>query len=93
MSAVNHYHRTVLSWLSRLGVQYMEEYPVEPHYLLDIYLPELRRGVELDGPYHNKRRDARRDEEISQQGIEVVRIKVGTPKQEALEVMLGSNTG
>lgn len=87
MTVINQYHRIVCRWLSELGVPYADEYPVG-RWSLDIYLPDMRRGVEVDGPAHNKRKDAERDVAIQQEhGIEVVRIKVGTRKEEALAIM------
>ena len=66
----------------------MEEYGVD-NYSLDIYLPEMNLGVEVDGPQHNKKKDRARDEKIMDKwGIPVVRIKVGTRKEEALEAIL-----
>lgn len=88
MTVLNHYHAQVCKWLSELGIPYMEEYPVGP-YSLDIYVADLNRGVEIDGPYHNKKRDKVRDANILEiEGIEVVRVKVGTGKEQALGIIL-----
>lgn len=86
---LNYYHRQVCVWLSELGISYVEEYPVG-RYSLDIYLPDMRRGVEIDGPGHNKKRDRQRDLTIvaDETVDELVRIKVGTRKAKALKVML-----
>ena len=90
MSSLNGYHNAVCRWLGELGISYMEEYLVEP-YSLDIFLPELFLGVEVDGPSHNRKHDAIRDEKIMQQyEIPIIRIKVGTPKKYAMEKILGS---
>lgn len=86
--SLNHYHRQVCKWLSELGIPYMEEYEAG-QYSLDLYLPDLRRGVEIDGPQHSTREDGVRDELIfTVYGIQIVRVKVGTRKQEALEAIL-----
>lgn len=87
---VNQYHRQVCQWLRELGIPYVEEFAVEP-YSVDIYLPELRRAVEVDGPWHRRGRDLVRDEVIGLEGIEVVRVKVGTRKAECMEEILGSD--
>lgn len=89
--ADNHYHVQVCRWLSELGIQYREEYPVG-QYSIDIYIGELKRGVEVDGPSHGLRRkkDRQRDEEIfAAEGITMVRIPVGLDKEEALAIALG----
>lgn len=87
MKPLNAYHRSVCEWLSALGLQYVEEYPLGP-YSLDIYIAEMQLDVELDGPFHSPRKDVIRDEYVKGRGLRVVRIKVGTPKQAALEVIL-----
>lgn len=90
-TAQNGYHRQVCRWLSARGISYMEEYVVGP-YSLDIFLPELRRGVELDGPQHSRRADWERDQLIKNWfGINVVRVKVGARKAVAMEVILGDD--
>ena len=67
----------------------MEEYPVGKR-SLDIYLSEMHLGVEVDGPHHNRVKDFARDAEIlAESGINIVHIKVGTRKQDALDVVLG----
>ena len=86
----NVYHKQMLEALSRRGIQYMEEYPIGP-YSVDIYLPELGRLVELDGPGHFRKADKVREDKIKElrPELDLVRIKVGTPIREALLVMLG----
>ena len=89
MKPLNNYHRKVVDWISALGVRYMEEYPVGLYHI-DIYLPELVLGVEVDGPQHNRKKDEIRDATILKEWeIPIVRIKVGTRKAEALEVIFG----
>ncbi len=88
---VNRYHEQVIGWISAMGLEYMEEYPVGP-YSLDVWLPEMQLGVELDGPDHSKQRDRRRDDVLlTSWDIMVVRFKVGTPKDEVLEGILAKN--
>jgi len=90
MQTFNSYHTQVCKALSRRGIQYMEEYPIGP-YSVDIYLPEIGRLVELDGPGHWRKKDKARTLAIMRLRPdlgEIVRIKVGTPIREALEVML-----
>ena len=53
-------HRRVEKILDEMGVSYLSEYPFPP-YIVDIYLPEWRLGVEIDGPLHNKAKDKVRD--------------------------------
>ena len=67
----------------------MEEYPVGP-YSIDIYLPDMNRLVELDGPGHFRKADKVREDKIKElrPELDMVRVKVGTPIREALEVML-----
>lgn len=90
MKPLNRYHRRICEELSRWGIAYVEEFPVG-RYFVDIYLPELARFVEIDGPSHMRRRDARRDEEIRQlfPDVDIVHIKVGTPIAKARERILG----
>lgn len=81
---LNYYHRIVTKWLDEFGVGYIEEYSVG-QYSVDIYLPDTKVGVEVDGPQHNKRKDVIRDAAIERAtGMRIVRIKVGTKKDRAL---------
>ena len=50
----------VFGWCHDLGLTTLLEYNVPPYYL-DIYLPELKLGIELDGPMHSRKKDAKRD--------------------------------
>lgn len=92
MKSLNVFHATVCRWLSELGITYVEEFPVEP-YSIDIYSAELNLGIEIDGGmWHNKKRDEKRDKRILvEHGIPIVRIKVGTQKAKALEIILGQS--
>ncbi len=84
MKPLNKYHRKVCEWLDVFGISYREEYPVG-QYSVDIYLPDTKVGVEIDGPQHNKRKDAIRDAAIEREtGMRIVRIPVGTRKDKCL---------
>ncbi|ANS04407.1 hypothetical protein [uncultured Mediterranean phage] len=50
-------------WVKEAGFGSILEQDFEP-YVVDIYIPDLLLGLEIDGPYHMKRRDAIRDEYI-----------------------------
>ncbi len=83
---LNYYHRQVCKWLDDFGIGYIEEYAVG-QYSVDIYLPDTKMGVEIDGPHHamTKRTDMVRDAAIERAtGMKIVRIKVGTRKDKAL---------
>lgn len=87
---LNKYHRRICTELSKRGIQYAEEYPVGQRQV-DIYIGDMKRIVELDGPLHWPSKDRERDEELraSRPDLEIVHIKVGTPVAEAMEVILG----
>lgn len=91
MKPVNRYHRRICEKLSELGVPYTEEYPVGRRDC-DIYIPDLKRIVEIDGPTHWPKKDDARDEELRAERPElsIVHVKVGTPVSEAMEVILGT---
>ncbi len=59
------------------NVKFRRQYAFPP-YILDFYCHELKVAVELDGGQHNedagRRRDARRDEYLAEQGIRVLRF-------------------
>src|SRR5947209_619408 len=48
----------------------------KPHYrIVDFYLPEQNLVVEIDGPYHDRERDRKRDEALERtQGIRTIRL-------------------
>ena len=50
----------VHEWCCELGLACEMEKSISKYYL-DVYLPELQLGIELDGVTHSKKRDARRD--------------------------------
>lgn len=53
-------HRRVEQILDKMGISYISEYPFPP-YTVDVYLPEWRCAVEIDGPLHSKNKDKVRD--------------------------------
>jgi len=57
-----------------LGFQTVLEYEVGS-YSLDLFIPEMHVGIEFDGPFHWKKRDAKRDAIIFEmEGISILRI-------------------
>ena len=89
MEPLNNYHAVVCRWLTEAGISYMEEYPVG-RWSLDIYLREANLGIEVDGPQHNRKKDAERDQQIFEEfDISIIRIKVGTTKALCMEKILG----
>lgn len=94
---VNSYHATVCRWLQEFGITYQEEYPVG-QYSVDIYVPDIRVGVEIDGPQHRQRQqrehDVIRDAAIERtSGMRIVRVPVGTKKAKALHAIFGKDYG
>jgi very-short-patch-repair endonuclease len=64
-----------VSWCRELGLAIQLETPFGP-YWADIYLEEIGIIIELDGPYHNRKRDEKRDQYIQDNfDIEVWRFK------------------
>lgn len=53
-------HRQVIAAIREMGLEVVAEYPVGS-YRIDCYLPEFHAGIEVDGPTHWKKRDAKRD--------------------------------
>ena len=63
-------------WIEELGIGTVVEQPFGD-YLLDIFIPDLNLGIEVDGPYHLKRRDSNRDEYLKQvHGVDIWRIPI-----------------
>ena len=50
-------------WVKEAGFGSILEQDFEP-YVVDIYIPDLLLGLEIDGPFHLKKRDANRDSYI-----------------------------
>ena len=71
----NH-QRLINRWIKEIGIGTQLEYEVGK-YSIDIYVPDLLLGIELDGPWHLRKRDKKRDEYILEDhGIEVWRIPI-----------------
>lgn len=70
------HQRLVNKWIKEIGIGTQLEYEVG-QYSIDIYVPDLLLGVEVDGPWHLRKRDKKRDEYILERhGIEVWRIPI-----------------
>ena len=66
----------VNSWIKDLGIgtELEKEFGI---YFVDIFIPDLELGIEIDGPQHMKKRDADRDENItSNYDIDIWRIAI-----------------
>lgn len=90
MIAPNIYHRELVRFLQSKGVLVSEEHQFGP-YSVDIYLPEFGLALEVDGPTHSlsRKKDALRDAYLKRQyGLNVLRVKEGTPKAAAWEEIL-----
>ena len=65
----------VYSWCIELGFDTRMEWECLPYYI-DVYLPELNLGLELDGQTHSRRKDAKKDGFIQRRyGIDIWRFK------------------
>jgi very-short-patch-repair endonuclease len=53
-------HRRVLRIVENLGYRVMDEVSFPP-FQVDIYVPDYHAAIEVDGPQHQKGRDAKRD--------------------------------
>ena len=64
----------VKSWIEDIGIGVTLEEDFGK-YVVDIYIPDLLLGVEIDGPYHLKKKDRLRDEYLKDSfGIDILRI-------------------
>jgi len=64
----------VASWLKEAGFGTTLEEDFPP-YVVDVYIPDLHLGIELDGPHHFRKRDAIRDENLlSEYSLEIWRF-------------------
>ena len=71
----NH-QRLIDRWIKEIGIGTQLEYEVG-RYFIDIYVPDLILGIEVDGPWHLRKRDKKRDEYILEvHGIETWRIPI-----------------
>ena len=63
-------------WIEELGIGTVLEQPFG-NYSIDIFIPDLNLGIEVDGPYHLKRRDSKRDEYLKQtHDVDIWRIPI-----------------
>ncbi len=60
----------------RLGVTFRRQVPLAGRFIADLYAPEVKLVVEVDGGYHaaRERADARRDRALAQLGLHVLRV-------------------
>lgn len=71
----------IARWIREMGYMVEEEYPVG-RYSIDIYLPHLHTAVEVDGPYHSKAKDKKRDETLlTRHAMPTVRIPTRTNRE------------
>lgn len=65
-TVVSDFHAKVMKWVENQGIGVQEEVDFPP-YRVDIYLPDFHAAVEVDGPQHAEKRDARRDNLLGRQ--------------------------
>jgi very-short-patch-repair endonuclease len=60
----------------KLGASFRRQVPLVGRFVADMYAPEVRLVVEVDGAYHSRRADddARRDRALERAGYHVLRI-------------------
>lgn len=60
-----------------LGIKFRRQHPIGS-YILDFYCPSAKLAIEVDGMAHDMSdrpdRDERRERDLSQQGVETIRI-------------------
>ena len=64
----------VLEWVrtTGLGANAQEDFPP---YVVDIYIPDMKLGIEVDGPLHFSRKDKKRDQELQDKyGVDIWRL-------------------
>ena len=76
------HHRTkpellTAAWLKRLKIPYLEQWCIG-NYFLDIYLPQHKIAIELDGKHHaeakQRHEDQKRERQLNRRGIAVLRV-------------------
>lgn len=53
-------HRVMVEWLEQHEIRLMIEVPFPP-YMVDVYFPYIHAALEVDGPFHTRRGDEKRD--------------------------------
>lgn len=73
----------IAGWINNIGFQTELEYMVGK-FCLDIFIPELNLGVEIDGPSHYNKKDAKRDDWIIENCDinDIIRFKSNIGKKE-----------
>ena len=64
----------VLEWVrsTGLGANSQEDFPP---YVVDVYIPDMKLGIEIDGPLHLSRKDKKRDQELKNNyGVDIWRL-------------------
>lgn len=56
------------------GFKFKRQYPIGS-YIVDFVCLEKKLIVELDGPFHSRRKDEKRDASLRERGFEIFRIK------------------
>ena len=84
------WHRKVERWLDEKGISYMSEYTGFPPYKLDVYLPEIFAGLEIDGPMHLSKKDRERDEFLACRGVYILHLpsRKGLQKEKTMASVL-----
>jgi len=71
--------RTLMKALDDAGItDYEFQFPTHSGFIIDFAWPEKRLGVEADGPFHDKRRDAFRDWILRREGWKILRFDAET---------------
>lgn len=68
----------------QLGVAFKRQVPLVGRYIADFFAPRVGLIVEVDGPYHARRRraDARRDRVLRRAGYRVLRLEAQLVRRE-----------
>ena len=71
--------KMLMKALNEAGItDYEFQFPTHSGFIIDFAWPEKRLGVEADGPFHNKRRDAFRDWMLKREGWKILRFDAET---------------
>ena len=64
----------VLEWVRSTGLRANSQEDFPP-YVVDVYIPDMKLGIEIDGPLHLSRRDRKRDQELKNNyGVDIWRL-------------------